>query len=176
MSIVVWNMNFKKKKKQSGDRSLVSNNGLRLILYCCTCTIQVHTSHPHSLHWSPHMPCGEISFFKKKGKKNIWGVLLHCFHVISKDPFSTPTKGEGRGKKCLLSSMKFQSANAPLRVSWRVFKKAPADPKGAASLAFVSLSWSMHLTPMRAQTERNRREMRKKQEHLRWTAVSDNSS
>ena len=70
----------------------------------------------------------------------------------------------------------FQSANAPLRVSWRVCKKAPADPKGAASLAFVFICWSMHLTPIRVQTEGNRREMRTRQERLRWTAVSDNSS
>lgn len=54
----------------------------------------------------------------------------------------------------------FQSANAPLRVSWWVFKKAPADPKGAASLAFRSLCWRTHLTPMRAQTEGNRREIK----------------
>lgn len=53
-----------------------------------------------------------------------------------------PTKEEGEGKEMpFVLKRNSQSANAPLRVSWRVFKKAPADPQGTASLDFVSLCW-----------------------------------
>lgn len=121
------------KKRQ--DRSQICS--LRLNFLLCTVvqyntrTIQVHTSTPHSLHWSPQMPTREISKIKYKGKKRhtvMFEGFSYTASTWSIKTRSPPTQGERRGKKCLLSSMKFSICQRSVKGFLEGIQESPCRP------------------------------------------------